>query len=244
MFLLKDDYWEIKKTKEKGDGVFSKKKIKKGTVIGDYLGKVIKTAEYDLDNDKKGLYLMYFSDEASIYPDLKKPGPHLLNHSCKPNCWIYIYRGHTLFFALETIAPCEELTISYLLSPYDETCKPCVHICKCDSKFCTGTMHLSKNKYKRWQKFQNEERKKTKKVKVVFGKDLPRLTLYPKSIPIDPIYEMMYSSTNSEKGRSILFGHFYGLTPNSNTPKWKIPESPYLETDYLIIILAYDRVKL
>lgn len=183
MFLLKDDFWEVKKTREKGYGVFTKKEIKAGTVIGDYLGKVINITEYDLDLDKKGLYLMYYTDQASIYPDLTKPGPHLINHSCTPNCWIYIFHGHTLFFALRKIKPGEELTISYLLSPKDKTCNPCNHNCKCESKFCTGTMHLSKDKYKRWQKFQDEEKKKTRITKFVFGKNLEKLKSYPKTIP-------------------------------------------------------------
>ncbi|MCL4365623.1 SET domain-containing protein [Patescibacteria group bacterium] len=191
MFLLKEDYWQIKKTKTKGYGVFAKKEISAGTVIGDYLGKVIKTAEYDLENDKNGLYLTYFSDQASIYPDLEKPGIHLLNHSCAPNCWIYIYKGHSLFFTLRKIEPGEELTISYLLSPRGKSCNPCTHICKCGNKVCSGTMHLSEDKYKKWQKFQNTEKKKTKKVRVVFGKDLPRLTSYPKVIPNNPIYALI-----------------------------------------------------
>ena len=182
MFLLKDDYWEIKKTKERGYGVFSKKEIKTGTVISDYLGKIINIAEYDLDDDKNGLYLMYFTDQASIYPDLTKPGPHLINHSCTPNCWIYIYHGHTLFFALKKIKPGEELTISYLLSPKDKTCDPCKHDCKCGSKFCTGTMHLTKNKYTLWRKFQDKEKKKTKIAKFTFDKNLPKLKFYPKII--------------------------------------------------------------
>ena len=191
MFLLKDIYWEIKKTKEKGYGVFAKKEIKAGTVISDYLGKVINIAEYDLEKDKKGLYLMYLNDQACIYPDLSKPGPHLMNHSCVPNCWIYIYHEHTLFFALRKIKPGEELTISYLLSPKDETCKPCIHDCKCGSKFCTGTIHLSKDKYKRWQKFQDEEKKKTKTNKFVFGKSLQKLTSYPRIIQNNLIYTSM-----------------------------------------------------
>ncbi|MFA6017097.1 MAG: SET domain-containing protein [Patescibacteria group bacterium] len=194
MFLLDDTYWKIKKTKEKGLGVFAKKEIKAGTVISDYLGKIINIAEYDLDEDKKGLYLMYFTDQASIYPDLTKPGPHLINHSCTPNCWIYIFHGHTLFFTLRKIEPGEELTISYLLSPKDKTCNPCVHDCKCESIFCTGTMHLSKDKYKKWQKFQNMMKRKTKTAKFVFGKNLHKLASYPKIIPINPIYATIYSS--------------------------------------------------
>lgn len=194
MFLLKDDHWQIKKTKEKGLGVFAKKEIKAGTVIGDYLGKVIKTAEYDLDKDKKGLFLMYLTDQTSIYPNLKKPGIHLLNHSCTPNCWIYTYYGHTLFFALRKIFSGEELTISYLLSPKDENCNPCTHACKCKSDFCTGTMHLSKDKYGKWQKFQNNQKKKTKKTKVVFGQNLPRLVSYPRIIARNSIYTLIVNN--------------------------------------------------
>lgn len=188
MFLLTNDYWQIKKTKAKGLGVFAKKEIMAGTIIGDYLGKVIKTAEYDLDKDKEGLFLMYLTDQTSIYPNLKKPGIHLINHSCTPNCWIYTHKGHTLFFALRDINSGEELTISYLLSPKDETCKNCPHTCKCSSKSCTGTMHLSKEKYEKWQKFQIGQKRKTKTTKAIIGKNLPKLRSYPKTIPIDPIY--------------------------------------------------------
>lgn len=193
MFFLTADYWEIKGTKNKGNGVFTKKKIKSGTIIGDYLGKVIKTAEYDLENDKNGLYLMYLTNQASIYPDLKNPDLHIINHACQPNSWIYTYRGHTLFFALRSIAPGEELTISYLLSPLDELCHPCTHICICESKSCTGSMHLSKDKYAIWQQFQNTQKKKTRTAKFIFGKKLKQLPSYPKTIPHHPIYAAIYS---------------------------------------------------
>ncbi|PIZ68058.1 hypothetical protein CO165_04995 [Candidatus Roizmanbacteria bacterium CG_4_9_14_3_um_filter_33_18] len=140
---------------------------------------------------------MYLTDQTSIYPDLTKPGPHLLNHSCSPNCWIYIYHGHTLFFALRKIKPGEELTISYLLSPKDKTCDPCTHDCKCGSKSCTGTMHLSKGKYRQWQKFQNKEKQKTKMVKFISGKNLPKLSSYPKTIPYNPIYTIILKQTKN-----------------------------------------------
>lgn len=186
MFLISRDSWQVSKTKEKGLGVFAKKEIKAGTVIGDYLGKVIETRLYDLEKDKKGLFLMYYTDKASIYPDLKKQGTHLLNHSCSPNCWMYIHYGHTLFFAIRDILPGEEITISYLLKPKDN-CDACTHNCNCGNKFCSGTMHPSKANYKKWRRFQNNQ-KKTKPQPVVFGKNLPKLNNYPKTIPIDPIF--------------------------------------------------------
>lgn len=193
MFLLPPDSWKILKTKKKGLGIFTKEPICAGTVIGDYLGKIIKTAEYDLENDKKGLFLMYFSDKASIFPDLDSPGIHLLNHSCVPNCWIYMYCGHTLFFALRKINPGEELTISYLLSP-DDDCRSCTHICMCESVHCTGTMHLSKSKYEKWQAFQNSKIKNMKRTKILYGRSLPKLKKYPLRILLNPIYAEVMTS--------------------------------------------------
>lgn len=137
MFLIGKDYWEIRQTKNKGLGVYACKPIAKGTIISDYLGKIVKYSEYDLELDKQGLYLMYYSDEFGIYPDLASPGPHLINHSCEPNCWIYIYQGHTLFYSLREINSGEEITINYLLGPDDK------HVCLCGSENCNGTMQSS-----------------------------------------------------------------------------------------------------
>lgn len=195
MILLPDNSFDIKNTKEKGRGLFATKDIDPGVVIGDYLGRVVKTADEDI-SEADGLYLMYYSDTASIYPtDLSSTGIHLLNHSCTPNCWIYVYKGHTLFFSLREIFKGEELTVSYLLSP-DEHCNPCKHICRCNSKLCTGTMHLSKEYFDKWRKFSDLQEKKTKRVPIRYGKELPKLDSYPKSIPDHPIYNMF---ANSEK---------------------------------------------
>lgn len=191
MFLISDDSWQIKRTKDKGLGVFARKKIWAGTVIGDYLGTVIHIAEYDIENDNKGLFLMRYNDHAGIYPDLNKPGIHFFNHSCVPNCWVYAHLGHTLFFALRYISPGEEFTISYLLSPKDETCSPCTHDCRCGNACCLGTMHLPKDTYEQWQRFQDTQEKKIKTAPYVLNEQLPKLSSYPLTIPINPFYEEM-----------------------------------------------------
>ena len=180
MILLPDEYWEIKKTKNKGRGVFAKKNISKGTVIGDYVGKVLRPEEAVVDEEQ--IYLMYYHDRAVISPDLEKPGIHLLNHSCKPNCWFYIYKGHTLAFAFRKILKGEELTIPYLLPPIDKFCNPCPHVCNCKNVNCTRTMHLSKEKYDLWRKITEKQARQTKKKRVSFGKELPVLSSYPKRV--------------------------------------------------------------
>lgn len=193
MFLLSDDCWEIKKTSKKGRGIFAKKDILPGAIIGDYLGRVIQVAEEHIYEKMKMMYLMYYHNRATIYPDPKKPGIHLINHSCTPNCWMHTYKGHVLYFSLRRIFAGEELTVDYLIDPLDKTCKPCTHICTCDGVICHQTMHLSKKKYDVWRKFSDEEAKRTKRQSVTYGKELPLLSSYPKNIPDNAIYNLFGS---------------------------------------------------
>lgn len=188
MFILPESSWEIKEVEGMGKGVFAKRDIPAGTVIGDYIGKILRPEEEnDVDNEGH-FYLMYYHDRASVYPDLKKPGIHLLNHSCAPNCWMYTYKGHTLFFAIRQIFKGEELTVSYLLSPLDKTCEPCTHLCHCKSPLCFQTMHLSPKRYDEWDAFHDKEAAKTKRERVTFGKTLSVLKEYPKNIPDNAMY--------------------------------------------------------
>ena len=204
MVLLSSQYWEIKETENKGRGLFAKKAISPGVVIGDYIGKVLRTKEVDLDEDKENLYLMYYHDRACIFPNLQKPGIHLLNHSCSPNSGLYTYCGHTLAFTLRQIFAGEELTISYLLTPKDEFCKSCNHVCKCESMVCRQTMHQSLEKYKKWRIFQETKAKKDPSTssgrgKIRYGKELPQLSRYPKTIPDNSIYDLFGNTQKPPK---------------------------------------------
>ena len=180
MNLKFNKFWKIKETKNKGKGLFAAKEISKGTIIGDYLGFILRPE--DAIVDEENIYLMYYSDSAVISPNFKKPGIYLLNHSCVPNCFLYIYKNHTLIFALFDIKKNEELTIPYLLPPKDKFCRPCKHICKCGNLRCVGTMHLSKKIYSKWRKFSDIKNKKIKEEKIKYGKELPKLNKYPEKI--------------------------------------------------------------
>ena len=179
--LLDKKFWKIKNITGKGRGIFAKKIIPAGRIVGDYIGKVLRTRDIDLATIKDNLFLMYYSNEASIYPDLNISGIHLINHSCSPNSWIYTHRGHTLVFALRDIEPDEEITIDYLLPP---TCRPgpCAHICECGSANCKGTFHLTESEFKKWRKFQNGIEKKDKKARIKYGETLKLLSNYPKRV--------------------------------------------------------------
>lgn len=190
MILLPQKSWGVKPTKTKGLGLFTKRVIKPGTIIGDYLGKVLRNRELDINIDPANFYLMYYHNNASIFPDLEIHGIHNINHSCTPNIALFIFQGHTLFFALRHIFPGEELTVSYMLSPQDEHCNPCPHICNCGSKVCKENMHLSKESYDLWQEFQKEMAKKDKRKRISYNSSLSKLTNYPKIISDNQVYSL------------------------------------------------------
>lgn len=206
MLFLDQTFFEVRDTKEKGKGLFTKKALPPGQIIGDYTGTVIHPRDADLYEKGEHFYLMYYHDYAGIFPDLSKPDLYLLNHSCTPNCWMYTYKGHTLFFTLRHIFPGEELTISYLLSPKDRYDEPCNHLCRCESIFCTGSMHLSDERFKAWQKAYKEIAGRTKRERVRKGKELPLLTTYPKAISDHPVYTLfgnMYEKAQGMESNTV-----------------------------------------
>lgn len=195
MFLVPRSHWEVQTTKEKGKGVFAKKDLDAGLVIGDYLGTVIHPDKEKAYEKKHGFYSMYYHDNASIFPpNPKEDGVHLLNHSCAPNCWMYTYKGHTLFFTLRKIFKGEELTISYLLGPQDDDCKPCKDQCKCESFNCSYTMHMPEKQYNAWVSYDNKLEKETTMEPVVLNTKLKPLPDYPKTIRDASIYTLIGSS--------------------------------------------------
>jgi uncharacterized protein len=188
MFLLQSDYWEVKESEKKGRGVFAKENIAAGTIIGDYLGKILPDDAEEKEND--GFYEMYYTDDTSVWPDPKSEGIHLINHSCEPNCFMYTYQGHTLYFATRKIFTGEEITVSYCLPPIDEDCAPCEDICHCGSEICTGTMHLNDERYERWRNFDDAMAENFTIPPFKNGDQLPKLSSYPENIEDNDIYPL------------------------------------------------------
>lgn len=188
MFLLPADSWEIKKITKKGRGVFAKKDIEAGTIIGDYLGKILSDDAEEKENE--GFYEMYYTENTSIWPDPKSPGIHLINHSCEPNSFMYTYQGHTLYFATRKIFTDEEITVSYCLAPIDKDCDPCEDICHCGSEICTGTMHSNQERYDKWRAFDDAMSKDFTIPPFSLGDPLEKLPMYPEIIEDNAIYPL------------------------------------------------------
>ncbi|MFA5184609.1 MAG: SET domain-containing protein-lysine N-methyltransferase [Patescibacteria group bacterium] len=198
MFLLTPDFYQIKSAGRKGRGVFARRGIAAGTVIGDYLGRLVPDkAAVRLEN-KYGhaCYAMDYADNGlSIFPlDIKAPGVHLINHSCSPNCDSYYYLGHTLYFALRHIFPGEELTIDYSFDADQAEArkqKDFLHQCSCGSPVCRGTMYVSVAKLKRYGRLCRREARRQAAFKLLKpGAVLTALGTYPRRIKDDAAYDL------------------------------------------------------
>lgn len=183
MFLLPDDYYLIKRFPQRGRGVMAAKEIAPDTVLGDYLGMMLKISEENEYENRCGNYIMFYNNQASIAPPNPKAlGVHLFNHSCSPNCGILPYQKHLIFVALRRIFPPEELTIGYDVEP--PSAKDKFHYpCFCDSPICRGTMHEAENKTERWYQYIKRQQKNDfNKLEVPYGQTVKPLNHYPQTL--------------------------------------------------------------
>jgi len=198
MFLIPHSCYAVKTIKRKGRGVFATYDIEAGTVIGDYLGKLIKPDS--ADEYKYGLYDMSGGSKYDIMANPKKEGIHFINHSCANNCDVYPHKGHMLFFALRKIFKGEELSISYwMYAPNDKKTTCNMHACYCKSEICTGTMHHAAINFDLWEKLVKKEFGHSyNELPGKYGDQLLPLKTYPEFIRQDKVNIYEFSIFGSE----------------------------------------------
>jgi SET domain-containing protein len=197
MFLIPRSWYEIKKIKEKGRGIFANHDIEAGTVVADYLGKIMRPG--DENENRYGLYTMLGGVNYDILGNPHKEGAALINHSCANNCGMYPYGGHILLIALRKIFKGEEISIHYSLYAPDEKETTCdSHACYCESRICVGTMHDNAENFESWDKLRKENFGIWyKKIPGKYGSELKPLSSYPATIKKD--YPKIYNVFGSEK---------------------------------------------
>jgi len=118
----------VVKRSSAGLGLFTHAPIERGGFVIEYTGPVLTSAEAD---KRGGKYLFQTSDRRVIDGSSRKNRARYINHSCKPNCEIEIFRGRIYVFAKRAIAKGEELTYDYDTEYFEEYIKP--HGCRCDA---------------------------------------------------------------------------------------------------------------
>lgn len=191
MILLDPSSWRIREFPHKGRGVIARKTISPGTVIGDYLGKII---SIEKDDEAHGLYSMWYGGSALIFPDRHTVGVHFMNYSCMPNCGMYPYKDHMLFVAIRSIFPEEELTVNYYLLP--EKTDTAVHICHCHAPICRGSMYVSKSKFDAFESIEEKMRGDYfYHQSTPIGKQLLPFSDYPEIVEDMPVHDLYGSLT-------------------------------------------------
>ncbi len=124
---------ELKDTPSKGKGIFSRITFPTGTTIFEVTGRIVqkdsipKPYAPEVDN--------YFQIGATTYIGLSGSYDDFINHSCNPNCWVYIVGTRAFIVALRQINPGDELTFDYSTTS-SETTEEWAMPCCCGSFGC------------------------------------------------------------------------------------------------------------
>jgi len=137
----------IRKSAIHSYGCYTTKRIRKSTLVVEYVGAPLSYEEADdLYDDFENTYLFGLDGGKRIIDGYGVAA--FINHCCRPNCETDQIAGKMWVIALRDIEPGEELTYDYCL--YDgEDDAPCY----CGAKRCRGSLysaaHLRKLKKKR-----------------------------------------------------------------------------------------------
>ncbi|HEX8161596.1 MAG TPA: SET domain-containing protein-lysine N-methyltransferase [Pyrinomonadaceae bacterium] len=129
---------EVRPSKIDGRGCFATARFKKGRKIVELVGERVSRVEAARRmKGKRRLHICATDSYWGIDGSRGGNGSQFVNHSCRPNTFVRIVRGHVIFFALRDIEPGEELTLDYVESYHPDT-----KGCRCGAPGCRGTINL------------------------------------------------------------------------------------------------------
>jgi uncharacterized protein len=120
-----------------GWGVYAAEPIPARRKVIEYTGERIGRQE----SRRRGLglrtYLFTLNNYWNLDGAVGGSGAELINHSCQPNLYSRVIKGHILYMSKRAIRRGEELTVDYRFS--DKTRRV---PCRCGSIQCRGTINL------------------------------------------------------------------------------------------------------
>jgi SET domain-containing protein len=120
-------------------GVFALEWIPARRKVIEYTGEKISRRETKRRSEREHVYLFELNPYWCIDGASGGSGAELINHSCEPNLFSAVMKGHIIYMSRRAIAPGEELTVDYRFAK-DMDKVPC----KCGSAKCRGTINLLK----------------------------------------------------------------------------------------------------
>jgi len=160
--------FEVRHSRIHGYGVFALRRIRKGTMVIEYLGDRVSHAlaneRYEHKDPKDG-HTFLFTVDAKTVIDAGVDGneARFINHGCDPNCQTVNTNKRIFIEALRTIQPGEELAYDYQIQRDDDDAADVdvVFACRCGAKSCRGSMlEAPKKKRKSTSKRKSSAKRK------------------------------------------------------------------------------------
>jgi SET domain-containing protein len=104
-----------------GLGMFAAEAIPKGKCLIEYVGPEVSKEEQETITSQ---YLFEVNKNKTINGGARSNTARYINHSCRPNCEIEIYKARVYIFSKRNIKAGEELNYDYEKEFFDEYIKP------------------------------------------------------------------------------------------------------------------------
>lgn len=118
-------------------GLYAGERIPAKRKIIEYTGERISRRETKKRAERPLNYIFTLDSYWCIDGSVGGSGAQYINHSCDPNCYAWIFKGHILYMSARTIERGEELTIDYHFGKDVEKV-----LCSCGADNCRGTINL------------------------------------------------------------------------------------------------------
>jgi hypothetical protein len=148
--------FEVRHSPIHGYGVFALRRIRKGTLVTEYLGDRVTHAEADAryeDKDPNDNHTFLFTVDSRTVIDGGVGGndARFINHGCDPNCESTTLNKRIYVEAIRTIQPGEELAYDYQIErdPEDPPNVDEIFACRCGAAKCRGSMLVARKKPRR-----------------------------------------------------------------------------------------------
>ncbi len=120
-------------------GVFALEQIPARRKVIEYTGEKIGRRETKRRSGRDHVYLFELNPYWCVDGAVGGSGAEIINHSCDPNLYSAVWKGHIVYMSRRVVLPDEELTVDYRFAK-DMDRVPC----KCGTARCRGTINLLK----------------------------------------------------------------------------------------------------
>jgi SET domain-containing protein len=128
---------EIRESRIHHRGVFALERIPPNRKVIEYTGEKISRRETKRRGNGPHTYLFTLDNYWTIDGAFGGSGAEIINHSCSPNLYSSIRKGHILYMSKRLIRPGEELTIDYRFSDKVDKVR-----CRCGASDCRGVINI------------------------------------------------------------------------------------------------------